>query len=222
LPNIIVIMAPSNNKKGGGGSGEIQVNKSPAEFFAEHQAIAGFDNLGKSLYTSIRELIENSLDACEAIGVLPHIQIELLEYTQTEFNHQYVGDSPRRASKDTDLFKHNKQSTSKKDEQALKKKEDAYFKLAVTDNGCGMEVRKGEGECCVVFASSWLLVQPRDRDTHVVVRSKEGDPRPLTHSLARARFALLLAQGHSELVGQGVERNQIRSTSNAWEIWFGC
>jgi DNA topoisomerase-6 subunit B len=36
--------APKNKKA------EIQVQKSPAEFFAENQAIAGFDNLGKSLY----------------------------------------------------------------------------------------------------------------------------------------------------------------------------
>ncbi len=41
--------------------GEIQRQKSPAEFFADNQAIAGFDNYGKSLYTSIRELVENSL-----------------------------------------------------------------------------------------------------------------------------------------------------------------
>jgi hypothetical protein len=40
---------------GGGNGGEVQVSKSPAEFFAENQAIAGFDNMGKSLYTSIRE-----------------------------------------------------------------------------------------------------------------------------------------------------------------------
>lgn len=58
------------NKKQGGG-GETQVSKSPAEFFAENAQIAGFDNLGKSMFTSIRELMENSLDACESIGVLP-------------------------------------------------------------------------------------------------------------------------------------------------------
>jgi len=44
-----------------GQGGEIQRQKSPAEFFADNQAIAGFDNYGKSLYTSIRELVENSL-----------------------------------------------------------------------------------------------------------------------------------------------------------------
>ena len=49
--------------------------KSAAEFFSEHQQIAGFDNPGKSLYTSIRELVENSLDAAESITQLPNIQV---------------------------------------------------------------------------------------------------------------------------------------------------
>ena len=55
-------MPPKKKKVGDGeGRGEIQRQKSPAEFFADNQAIAGFDNYGKSLYTSIRELVENSL-----------------------------------------------------------------------------------------------------------------------------------------------------------------
>lgn len=36
--------------------------------------MAGFENPGKSLYTSIRELVENSLDAAESIGVLPEVR----------------------------------------------------------------------------------------------------------------------------------------------------
>lgn len=39
---------------------------SAAEFFFEHQQIAGFDNPGKSLFTTIRELVENSVDAAES------------------------------------------------------------------------------------------------------------------------------------------------------------
>jgi hypothetical protein len=39
--------------------------------------VTGFDNPGKSLYTSIRELVENSLDAAEAIGVLPEVNHQL-------------------------------------------------------------------------------------------------------------------------------------------------
>ncbi|XLS57455.1 hypothetical protein HN51_007210, partial [Arachis hypogaea] len=37
------------------------------KFFAENKNIAGFDNPGKSLYTTVRELVENSLDSAEEI-----------------------------------------------------------------------------------------------------------------------------------------------------------
>jgi DNA topoisomerase-6 subunit B len=43
--------------------GESATSQSAAEFFSEHQQIAGFDNPGKSLFTTIREFVENSLDA---------------------------------------------------------------------------------------------------------------------------------------------------------------
>ena len=62
------------------------MQKSAAEFFTEHQQIAGFDNPGKSLFTSIRELVENSLDAAESIQVLPEIKLSITEYTEEEHN----------------------------------------------------------------------------------------------------------------------------------------
>jgi len=54
--------------------------KSPAQFFADNKNIAGFDNAGKSLYTTVRELVENALDAAEAVPVPPdiHVAIEAL------------------------------------------------------------------------------------------------------------------------------------------------
>lgn len=60
--------------------------KSAAEFFCEHQQIAGFDNPGKSLFTSIRELVENSLDATEIIHKLPNINVKIIEYNEQEHN----------------------------------------------------------------------------------------------------------------------------------------
>ena len=39
--------------------------QSAAEFFSEHQQIAGFDNPGKSLFTTIRELVET---VAEVVG----------------------------------------------------------------------------------------------------------------------------------------------------------
>lgn len=79
-------------KPKGSSKAEIQVQKSPAEFFAENQAIAGFDNFGKSLYTSIRELVENGLDACETVDQLPEISVDVKEYTQAEFNKLNLND----------------------------------------------------------------------------------------------------------------------------------
>ena len=38
---------------------------SAAQWFKENSEIAGFDNPGKSTFTSVRELVENSLDACD-------------------------------------------------------------------------------------------------------------------------------------------------------------
>lgn len=56
------------------------IERSAAEFFEANKAIAGFDNPTRSTYTSIRELVENALDAAEKGGILPdvHILIELM------------------------------------------------------------------------------------------------------------------------------------------------
>jgi DNA topoisomerase-6 subunit B len=140
-------MAKSANKTSSSKkNGEVQVSKSPAEFFAENQAIAGFDNMGKSLYTSIRELMENSLDACESIGQLPTISVAIEELTLKEFN-QLRGIS--HTTKDTELFASKKKEkpapgTSSTDPASAKKprkkaSQEAYFKIQVRDNGCGMK-----------------------------------------------------------------------------------
>ncbi|MCS7142469.1 MAG: DNA topoisomerase VI subunit B [Aigarchaeota archaeon] len=50
---------------------------SPADFFYRNRDIAGFSNPSRSLYMSIRELVENSLDACEAGRIPPDVLIDL-------------------------------------------------------------------------------------------------------------------------------------------------
>ncbi|MEM1943465.1 MAG: DNA topoisomerase VI subunit B [Candidatus Caldarchaeum sp.] len=52
---------------------------SPSEFFYKNRDIAGFSSPSRSLYMSIRELVENSLDAAEAGRILPEIFVELVE-----------------------------------------------------------------------------------------------------------------------------------------------
>ncbi|XP_002981289.2 DNA topoisomerase 6 subunit B isoform X1 [Selaginella moellendorffii] len=60
--------------------------KSPAEFFSENKNIAGFDNPGKSLYTTVRELVENALDSAESIAELPTIEVTIEEISKSKFN----------------------------------------------------------------------------------------------------------------------------------------
>lgn len=66
--------------------GSVLKQKSPAEFFAENKNIAGFDNPGKSLYTTVRELVENSLDSAESISELPVVEITIEEIGKSKFN----------------------------------------------------------------------------------------------------------------------------------------
>ncbi|MFW9991219.1 MAG: DNA topoisomerase VI subunit B [Candidatus Odinarchaeota archaeon] len=51
--------------------------KSAADFFHDNKAIAGFDNSMRVVFTSVRELVENGLDAAEKIGKLPYITVKI-------------------------------------------------------------------------------------------------------------------------------------------------
>ena len=46
---------------------------SPADFFYRNRDIAGFTNPVRSTYMTVRELLENSLDSCEEVGILPDV-----------------------------------------------------------------------------------------------------------------------------------------------------
>lgn len=50
---------------------------SPADFFYRNRDIAGFTNPTRAIYSTIRELVENSLDACESCSVPPDIYLRL-------------------------------------------------------------------------------------------------------------------------------------------------
>jgi len=53
---------------------------SPAEFFYRNKEIAGFSNPTRAVYQTIRELVENALDATELYRILPDIKILVNTY----------------------------------------------------------------------------------------------------------------------------------------------
>lgn len=137
--------------------------KSPAEFFAENKNIAGFDNPGKSLYTTLRELVENALDSAESISELPEIEITIEEITKTKFNtmiglvdrqrvdEALYDDFESEKAREKRLAKEARFQETQAKNAALGKKvkdapsvrgkgrgEAAFFKVTCKDNGRGM------------------------------------------------------------------------------------
>ena len=54
---------------------ERQREISVAEFFTKNRHLLGFDNPRKALLTTIKEGVDNSLDACEEAGILPEVKV---------------------------------------------------------------------------------------------------------------------------------------------------
>lgn len=50
---------------------------SVSEFFTKNRHLLGFDNPRKALLTTVKEAVDNSLDACEEAGIVPEIWIHL-------------------------------------------------------------------------------------------------------------------------------------------------
>lgn len=61
---------------------------SPAEFFYRNKEIAGFANPARALYQSVRELVENALDATDGHGILPSIEIAIDKHPTKPFAYK--------------------------------------------------------------------------------------------------------------------------------------
>ncbi|KAL8055428.1 hypothetical protein ABFX02_04G055200 [Erythranthe guttata] len=137
--------------------------KSPAEFFADNKNIAGFDNPGKCLYTTVRELVENALDSAESIAELPIIEITIEEIGKNQYNsmigladHGRVDEAlyddfetvkarEKRLAKEARIQENQAKSAAlgKKGKAAtavkpMKSRETSYYRVSCKDNGRGM------------------------------------------------------------------------------------
>ncbi|MCR8453532.1 MAG: DNA topoisomerase VI subunit B [Crenarchaeota archaeon] len=115
---------------------------SPAQFFSMNRAIAGFTNPAKSLYTTIRELIENSLDACEAINVFPNICIRVRRLTPEELRELGIIDilaaKTQKAGERINNVREEASSQSKEEEDEEESAVPEVFEIIVSDNGKGI------------------------------------------------------------------------------------
>ncbi|MFW6047611.1 MAG: ATP-binding protein, partial [Candidatus Woesearchaeota archaeon] len=56
-----------------------------AEFFAKNRHLLGFDNKVKALMTTIKEAVDNALDACEDARILPEIMVEVTDLGKDKY-----------------------------------------------------------------------------------------------------------------------------------------
>jgi len=63
---------------------------SVAEFFERNKHILGFGNPTRAIITSVKEGVDNSLDACEEAGILPDIVVEIKDEDGGEKNEYKI------------------------------------------------------------------------------------------------------------------------------------
>jgi len=56
-----------------------------AEFFSRNRHLLGFDNKKKALLTTVKEAVDNSIDACEEANILPEISVEIIDMQNERF-----------------------------------------------------------------------------------------------------------------------------------------
>jgi len=64
---------------------KLQKNISISEFFTRNRHLLGFDNPIRALLMTVKEAVDNSLDACAEMNVLPEIIIEITQVSENRF-----------------------------------------------------------------------------------------------------------------------------------------
>ncbi len=67
---------------------------SVSEFFTKNRHLLGFDNPAKALLTTIKEAVDNALDACEEAGILPTLDVSIDEVSEGRYRVRVEDNGP--------------------------------------------------------------------------------------------------------------------------------
>ena len=56
-----------------------------SEFFTKNRHLLGFDNPKRALLTTVKEAVDNAIDACEEAGILPEIWVHVQQMGNNRF-----------------------------------------------------------------------------------------------------------------------------------------
>jgi DNA topoisomerase-6 subunit B len=74
--------------------GKKQRDISVSEFFLKNRHLLGFDNPRKALLTTIKEAVDNAMDACEEAGILPEISVRIEQLREKRFRVYILDNGP--------------------------------------------------------------------------------------------------------------------------------
>lgn len=104
---------------------------SVAEFFEKNRHLLGFDNKRKALLTTVREAVDNSLDACEEAGILPDINVQIIDLSQ-KFEKEV--EKKKAPEGQTTLVTEEEEVVKEADD----KQKGGRFRVIIEDNGPGI------------------------------------------------------------------------------------
>ena len=67
---------------------------SVSEFFTKNRHLLGFDSPTKALLTTIKEAVDNSLDACEEAGILPDLEVAVETVAESRYRILVTDNGP--------------------------------------------------------------------------------------------------------------------------------
>jgi DNA topoisomerase VI subunit B len=67
---------------------------SVSEFFLKNRHLLGFDNPRKALLTTVKEAVDNAMDACEEAGILPEVSVDIQQTAETRFTVSVTDNGP--------------------------------------------------------------------------------------------------------------------------------
>jgi DNA topoisomerase-6 subunit B len=67
---------------------------SVSEFFLKNRHLLGFDNPRKALLTTVKEAVDNALDACEEAGIVPEIAVDIRQIGDARFRVAVTDNGP--------------------------------------------------------------------------------------------------------------------------------
>jgi DNA topoisomerase-6 subunit B len=91
---VVPAPAPEEPKSAAEVMAKKQREISVSEFFLKNRHLLGFDNARKALLTTVKEAVDNSLDACEEAGLLPEVSVELIQVAENRYRVVITDNGP--------------------------------------------------------------------------------------------------------------------------------